>query len=182
MRFLAPQSQDRTPVACYSSELSSRYKLPRERFSPSRWCGPLIRLGFLAVAFGFLSGIVVGVALLVWTGGHPRPASDGGAAGSVQSVAMLLAMLPVVIVMLMALLFAPALVVFEDVRPLEALKSSLIACLRNIRAVLLYGVLGLALMILGLIPFGLGLAVVGPVVTASVYAAYRDIFFLPEPS
>jgi hypothetical protein len=34
VRFLAPQSQDRTPVARYSSELSSRYKLPRERFCP----------------------------------------------------------------------------------------------------------------------------------------------------
>ena len=39
---LAPQSQDRTPVCRYSLGLSSRYKLPRERFSPLTHFGHIV--------------------------------------------------------------------------------------------------------------------------------------------
>ena len=86
-------------------------------------------------------------------------------------VAMLL-MLPLV----MALWFAPALVALHDVAIGTALKLSFAGCLKNIVPMLLYGIVGFILVIIGSIPLMLGLLVVMPVLTASVYASYKDIF------
>jgi uncharacterized membrane protein len=41
---------------------------------------------------------------------------------------------------------------------------------------LLYFLLAMVLILIAIIPFGLGLLVAGPVMYASIYAAYRDIF------
>jgi hypothetical protein len=144
--------------------------------------GPLIRVGFLLLLPALLAAMLVVFALLAWTGMPPQAGSDGRALGLFPLIVMGLAIIPATIVILMAALFAPALVVFNDFTPLEAVKSSFFACWRNIRGILLYAVLGLGLTLLGLIPLGLGLPVVGPVLTASIYAAYREIFFSPEPS
>ena len=78
--------------------------------------------------------------------------------------------------LLMALWFAPALVVFHDVQPMAAMKASFFACLKNIVPFLVYGLIGLLLLIVALIPFGLGLLVFGPVLWATTYTGYRDIF------
>ena len=77
----------------------------------------------------------------------------------------------------MALWFAPALVVLRELAPVEALKQSFRGCLRNIIPFLVYGIVMLLLTILAAIPFGLGLLVMVPVVMASVYVAYGEIFF-----
>ena len=76
----------------------------------------------------------------------------------------------------MAAWFAPALVVFANVSAPEALRASFSACMRNMLPFLLYGVVALPLSVLALAPFGLGLLVLGPVLVASVYSGYRDIF------
>ncbi|MBL8397920.1 MAG: hypothetical protein JNL84_07225 [Candidatus Accumulibacter sp.] len=78
--------------------------------------------------------------------------------------------------LLMALLFAPALVVFARLRPMSALNASFQACIKNIVAFLIYGVILLTLGFLAVLPAGLGLLVLVPVLAGSVYAAYRDIF------
>lgn len=77
---------------------------------------------------------------------------------------------------LMAYWFAPALVVLHDVAPVDALVMSFKACLLNILPFTLYGIIGLVLSIIAIIPFGLGLLILGPMIVASVYIAYRDIF------
>lgn len=81
--------------------------------------------------------------------------------------------LPVV----MAYWFSPALIAIDGMRAWPAMKLSFKGCLRNILPFLLYGVAGLFLVILGSLPMFLGLLVVLPVLTASIYAAYRDIFY-----
>lgn len=79
--------------------------------------------------------------------------------------------------LLMAYWFAPALVLFDGLSAKQAMKLSFAACLSNILPFTLYGVVGMALFVLGSIPLGLGLLAVIPVLFAtSVYAAYRDIF------
>ncbi len=75
-----------------------------------------------------------------------------------------------------AIWFAPALIVFRDAAPLDALKTSFFACLRNILPFAAYGVFILILGVLASIPLGLGWLVLGPVLTLSVYTAYRDVF------
>ena len=76
--------------------------------------------------------------------------------------------------------FAPMLVMLNDVRPVEAMKASLVACFRNFLPFLVYGILMLLLAIVAMIPFGLGLFVWVPVLVGSMYASYRGIFTEPD--
>ena len=77
----------------------------------------------------------------------------------------------------MALWFAPALIVFHNLAPVESMKASFFACLKNIIPFLLYGVILIVLGVLAAIPFGLGFLVLIPVIIASIYTGYRDIFY-----
>lgn len=79
-------------------------------------------------------------------------------------------------ILLMAMQFAPMLVYFNDVPPVEAMKLSLRAFLANIGPMLVYGVTFILLAILASIPMMLGWLVLLPVVFTSLYACYRDIF------
>jgi len=76
----------------------------------------------------------------------------------------------------MAVWFAPALVTLNDLPPLAAMRLSFIGSLRNILPFLVYGVVAIVLAIVASIPLFLGWLVLLPILTASVYAAYRDIF------
>ena len=53
---------------------------------------------------------------------------------------------------------------------------SFFACLKNFLPFLLYGVAFVVIFIIASLPFGLGLLVAMPLLYASTYAAYRDIF------
>ena len=84
--------------------------------------------------------------------------------------------------LLMAFWFAPALIVLDDQGVLESIKFSFIGCLKNFMPFLLYGVLGMGLSILAIITIGLGLFILMPMVIASVYLAYLDIFQTTKPA
>jgi hypothetical protein len=79
----------------------------------------------------------------------------------------------------MALWFSPGLVLFHHAEPIPALRQSFRACLKNVVPFLVYGVIAMVLMVVAAIPLGLGLLVWMPVTMASLYTAYRDIFYLP---
>jgi uncharacterized membrane protein len=76
----------------------------------------------------------------------------------------------------MALWFAPALVVFRGTAPVDALRVSFSASLKNIVPFVVYGVIYIVASILASIPFGLGWLVLAPLVTISVYSSYEDVF------
>ena len=76
----------------------------------------------------------------------------------------------------MAVWFAPALVALDGIGALAAMKMSFRACLLNLLAFTGYSLVLLLLMLLVAATFGIGFVVVIPVVIASVYASYRDIF------
>lgn len=73
--------------------------------------------------------------------------------------------------------FAPALVALHDIPGLQAMGMSFRGCLKNILPFLVYGIIAVFLTILAVIPVFLGLLVVVPMIIASIYTAYRDIFF-----
>lgn len=79
-------------------------------------------------------------------------------------------------ILLMAMQFAPMLVYFNDIPPVEAMKLSLRAFLVNIGPMLVYGATFMLLAILASIPMMLGWLVLFPIVFTSLYACYRDIF------
>ncbi len=78
--------------------------------------------------------------------------------------------------LLMAYWFAPALVVFHKKDSMEAMKLSFVGCWRNMLPFLVYGIVGLVLLILASLPFFLGMIVMIPVLIASMYTAYKDIY------
>jgi uncharacterized membrane protein/ribosomal protein L32 len=78
---------------------------------------------------------------------------------------------------IMAYIFAPALVILDDVNAFTAMKLSFVGSLKNMMPLTVYGLVAIVLMIVGSIPFGLGLLVVFPILTAAIYSAYRDIYF-----
>ena len=59
---------------------------------------------------------------------------------------------------------------------IEAMKLSFMGCLKNILPFLIYGIVGFVLMVIATIPFGLGWLILAPVVLATVYVGYKDIF------
>jgi uncharacterized membrane protein len=78
--------------------------------------------------------------------------------------------------LIMALWFAPALVLLHDVAPLEAMRLSVSACLHNL---LCFGLLAVMLYVLiwvAMLPAGLGILVLVPVLAGALHASYRDTF------
>jgi hypothetical protein len=77
----------------------------------------------------------------------------------------------------MAYWFAPTLIAIDGIKAWPAMKLSFMGCAKNISPFLIYGLAGTVLVFLGALPFLLGLLVVIPTLAASMYVAYRDVFF-----
>lgn len=143
----------------------------------TRHATPLILVGL----FSMIAMLAIGLVVFLVGGGA---ALTGGLLGRGPGVGVavggfflaLLLMLALLVPLAMALWFAPALVVFHERAPLEAMKASFFACLRNLLPFLLYGVIVAVLWFLALIPFGLGMLVLLPVMMGSLYASYVEIF------
>jgi uncharacterized membrane protein len=87
-------------------------------------------------------------------------------------------MLALTVPLVMALWFAPALVVFNDQGAVEAMKGSFVGCLRNMLPFLVYGIIAVPLAFLATLPMMLGWLVFAPVIAASIYVGYRDIYYI----
>jgi uncharacterized membrane protein len=70
--------------------------------------------------------------------------------------------------------------VFHELGAWEAMKQSFSGAMKNFLSFVWYGVLILLLSILAMIPIGLGFLVLWPVIAASLYTAYRDIYLRPR--
>jgi hypothetical protein len=81
---------------------------------------------------------------------------------------------------LMAYWFAPVLAGLHNLSAVEAMKLSFSACLKNMLPFLLYGLIFMVLLIVAIIPFGLGLLVVAPMMMTSLYSSYADVFSIEQ--
>lgn len=99
---------------------------------------------------------------------------------ALQLLLWVLVGIALLIPLMMAALFAPALVFFHQVAPWEALKLSLRGCWRNFWPLTWWGILATLLLLLGAMMLLVGLLVVVPVTGYSLYVAYRDIFLHDE--
>lgn len=79
-------------------------------------------------------------------------------------------------ILMMAMQFAPMLVYFDGMAPVEALKLSLRGFLANVAPMMVYGATLLLLGLLASMPMMLGWLILLPVIFASMYASYRQIF------
>lgn len=71
--------------------------------------------------------------------------------------------------------YAPALIVFGNAQPLQAMTLSLKACLRNWAALLVNGLAMIPVLLLALIPL-FGMMVVVPVMLGTAYLGYQAMF------
>ncbi|AKH22175.1 hypothetical protein AAY24_09580 [Sedimenticola thiotaurini] len=148
--------------------------------------GQLVLVGLLylvgMLVMGFVMVMVGGGVMFGMLGGMSgMPGAEPGAMQSAVGVGSVLLIgllgLGLSIPLMMAYWFAPALIAMEGLSAVSAMKQSFTGCLKNILPFLLYGVIGLILFFIGAIPVGLGLLVVMPVMAASMYTAYRDIYY-----
>lgn len=93
----------------------------------------------------------------------------------VLAIAMLSAVALNILVM-MAYWFAIPLMVMQDNGIFQAMGKSFKSCLKNMLPLLVYGLMILIWMLLAVLPVGLGLFVLIPVLTLSMYTGYRQIF------
>jgi uncharacterized membrane protein len=138
----------------------------------------------IAILFLVVAVIVAffGVAVLshIWSGRESL--SDSAAWTGIALVVMigLLLFLLLYFPLIMAVWFAPALVVLQGAEPWDAMKLSFMGCVRNILPLLIYSIVWCILAIVASIPLMLGWLVFGPVTVASIYASYCDIFEQPH--
>ena len=120
-------------------------------------------LAFLLVSGGILGGVVTG-----------RVGGMGVALGGMMLAGLLVMVLSVPVIM--ATWFAPALVYFHDMKPVEAMKASFAAGAKNWLAMLVFGVILMVAAFFAMLPLGLGMLLLLPIFCGAVYASYRDIF------
>ena len=141
---------------------------------------PLIIVGALLTAAMLVLGVVAGMLGLgavfgMAAGGAAHSAGAVLAALGTGMLAMLVALV-IGVLIAMAIWFAPSLVVFRGVAPVDALRLSFAASMKNMMPFLLYGLIYIAASIVASIPFGLGWIVLAPLTLLTVHTAYEDIF------
>jgi len=142
--------------------------------------GALIAVGAiylaLLLAIVVVSARVTGVSVSVMLGASPDLAS--ATIGEIISILLAwLIALGLMVPVFMAVWFAPPLAVFNELGAFDALKASFVGCLKNIVPFLIYGLILLGFAVLASIPLCLGWLVLAPVIAASIYTSYRDIYF-----
>lgn len=171
-------------AGCRSLELGDDLELMHLFCGFQRHTSHLITLGGIALVGQYL---IFGVMMMV--GGAalvgilmnsqvavPPDVIQQAVAGAGASVMIGVALFGL---LLMSMQFAPMLVFFRDVPPVEAMRLSLRAFTHNVGAMFVYGMAFLLLAILASMPMMLGWLILMPMVFTSLYASFCDIF--PEP-
>jgi hypothetical protein len=141
---------------------------------------PLLVLGALLLAAMIVVGLVAGLlgagAVFGMAMGGARSSAGGMMAAMGAGFAALTVVMVLGTVVTMALWFAPALVVFRNMAPVEALKLSAAAVLKNWLPFLVFGAIYIVASIVASILFGLGWILLLPVSLLTVFVSYRDVF------
>jgi len=137
---------------------------------------PLIVVGAL-----FLAMMVVIIVLMTVLGfGGAMSMATGSNRGMMagMGVSLLAVLVGFVLIMLatMALWFAPPLVALRGVAPVDAMRLSFAASMKNLVPFLLWGLLYIVASVVASIPMMLGWLVLLPVLMLSAYLSYKDVF------
>lgn len=168
-------------AGCRSLEQGEELELAHLFIGFKRHTSHLVALGGISLVSQYLifgAMMLTGGATLVGLLMSGQPDTDPNVVMQALAGAGFAMLLGVVlfILLMMAMQYAPMLVFFNNVTPVQAMKLSLRAFLHNIGAMLVYGLTFLLLAILASLPMMLGWLVLLPLVFTSVYTSYRDIF------
>jgi Predicted integral membrane protein len=122
------------------------------------------------------AGLVAAVLSTLFVGNAIRIDELTGMPSFNLGLSALLFMFVVVIFLGMLFTYAPALVVFEGMSAVDAVKGSLQGAWANVLPFIVFVLLYAALAFVASIPFMLGFVVLIPVMMGAVYAGYKDIF------
>jgi len=114
-----------------------------------------------------------------------RPMEDPAAVSPETRDRILLALLvslSLYLPLALAVWFSPALVLLDNQQGFRAIVFSLIAGVRNILPFLVYSLVSSVLLVLAVIPFGIGLVLWLPVMVLTMYTSYRDVFVAAAPA
>lgn len=168
-------------VACRSLERGGEFELEhlfagfKTHFGSLLIVGLLLLAGYivLLVVFAAIAGFSILTAALA---GHSQDVAALVMSSAMSILLGTLVVLALLVPLLAAYWFAPALVVMHGMAPVAAMKESFSACFRNFVPFLVYGIVMSVFAIVAMIPLGLGFLVWIPLTIASTYAAYRHIF------
>jgi len=151
-----------------------------QAFRDSGRTGPMLVLGAITLA-GALLALLLGGGLMFGGMYGTHMMGEGGpamSAGALSGLGLLglLVILAINLVVAMALFYATPLVMLEGMAPVDAMKTSISGCLRNIVPLLLFGILFIVLAFLAAIPLALGFLVLIPVGVGAVYQSYREVY------
>lgn len=138
--------------------------------------GPLITIGGF-----YLLGSVITFGVFMMLGGDRiitaalERAADANLSPPDVPAAPLLSVL-LVVPLFMAVIFAPALVMFQNLPAVQAIKASFTGCLANLAPVLLFAVLSAVLAMIAMLPYGLGMLIWVPIYAGAVYRGYKALF------
>lgn len=145
---------------------------------------PLIILGLIQLGFYIAIGLLV--ALTVGIGGFAMIASAASDSATGMLMSLVMGAIGTILVMVgsipfaMAMWYAPILVMFHDLPPVEALKRSFFACLKNWLTWLIFLIVMMILFALSVLTLGLGALLLAALCVITVYISYRAVFFNPS--
>jgi hypothetical protein len=157
---------------------------------------PLLTLGAISLVgqlliFGIISTIAGDVAMDYVIEGARTNDETEVIKASDNMLSALIAGVILHLPLIMAVWFAPLLIIFDKMTPYAAMRLSFIACLSNLiplqifitSAFLLIVIALLPYMLFGLVSLSFGLInfVLMPILYASVYASYKTIFINEDP-
>lgn len=168
-------------VACRALERGGDFELEhlfagfRMQLANLLLVGLLFLVGMVLIlcVFAFFVGFSVLGAVIA---GNTQNVAAALAGSAVAILVGTLVMLGLMVPLLAAYWFAPALIIMHGLGPVDAMKASFGACFRNFIPFLIYGIVMTVAALIASIPLGLGLLVWIPLSFTSTYAAYRDIF------
>ena len=173
-------------LGCRAMDRGGKFTVPHLFAGFGERAGSLFVVGLIYTALALaIMVVVVGVLFIlfgaaviteIWKLDDPLTGATllAGAFSAVMVGALLFLLLYLPLVM--AIWFAPALVVLKGAEPLQAMRLSLSGCAKNILPFLIYGLIWMILAFVATLPLMLGWLVLGPVTIASVYTSYCDIY------
>ncbi|MCK5360761.1 MAG: hypothetical protein KAJ95_09050 [Gammaproteobacteria bacterium] len=147
-------------------------------FKDKQRMNKLLALGGLTL----LASILLMFIMFAMLGGSAMMSVGGEGAVDPQammSAGMGISMLLILLVAMfvaMGFFYATPLVMLDNMAPVESIKTSFSACLKNILPLLVFGIIYFLLAIVAAIPILLGFLILIPVSILAMYCSYKSIF------
>lgn len=136
----------------------------------------LLSVIVMVISIGVMLVTVGGAYFSILAGDTSGFESEAG----MQMVLGMLIGMAILLPVMMAVWFAPALIVLQNLSVIEAMKASFFGCLKNILPFIIYGIIMMIMIFIAAIPLFLGLLIVMPIAICSTYSAYREIYLTEE--